>query len=210
MDGTLNSISPPARDPAYLAELQRRRDSLHAQLQRILPPSSTFIWELGCGHGHFLTAYAYAHPDQLCIGIDLVSERILRALRKRERARLDNLFFVHAAAGLFLEMLPAGVSFSELFLLFPDPWPKMRHHKHRIVQPEFLTRAARRAARNARLCFRTDSAPYAADTRRVLHSHPHWQLSSEEWPFESGTVFQNRAASYQSLVARRAPDGDRL
>jgi tRNA (guanine-N7-)-methyltransferase len=168
----------------------------------MLPRHTTFVWELGCGHGHFLTAYAQAHPHLRCIGIDIASERIERALRKRDRARLANLFFVQADARLFLETLPAGAAFSELFILFPDPWPKLRHHKHRILQADFLTLAAGRAMGNARICFRSDSSAYAAQAARILKSHPDWRIANEEWPFEFCTVFQSRAPGYESLIAR--------
>jgi len=187
---------------AHCAEIARRREELRGPLVEGLGSSSVITWELGCGHGHFLTAFAQAHPEKLCIGIDIVSERIERALRKRDRAKLHNLIFLRAEARLFLEVLPASVSFSELFILFPDPWPKVRHHKHRIVQPEFLTAAASRANEAAQLCFRTDSVAYFNHADRVLHAHPCWKASNEQWPFEFSTVFQNRASSYHSLTAR--------
>jgi tRNA (guanine-N7-)-methyltransferase len=188
---------------AYQQTIEQRRTVLQAQLTRILAGTSTFTWELGCGHGHFLAAYAQANPDKLCIGIDIVSERIQRAQRKRDRAQLPNLFFVHAEARLFLDVLPPDASFSELFILFPDPWPKVRHHKHRVLQRDFLARAATSATKLSRICFRTDHSAYFEDTRRALRSSPHWQLAEEEWPFEFCTVFQRRAAHYQSLIARR-------
>lgn len=192
------------RTSAHRARMEQRRQDLHQQLTRILPDNSHFVWELGCGHGHFLTAYAQAHPHQLCVGIDIVSERIERALRKRDRAKLSNLFFVHAEARLFLDTLPHTSAFSELFILFPDPWPKSRHHKHRILQPDFLSTASRRATRDCRLCFRTDFAPYFDDAQKTVHSHPHWKAAEEPWPFEFNTVFQSRAANYQSLIARHS------
>ncbi len=176
----------------------------------MLPSGSCFTWEIGCGHGHFLTAYAQAHPKETCIGVDIVSDRIERAVRKRDRAKLANLHFLHADARLFLEQLPADVTFQRLFVLFPDPWPKLRHHKHRIMQPEFLTEAASHAAPGARLYFRTDFRPYYDDTKLVFAEHPRWEVmvddtkpGTERWPFEFETVFQSRAAEgYHSLIAR--------
>ena len=199
----------PVRTAQFLALMEARRRDLRACQEKILPPRARFTWEIGCGHGHFLTAYAQAHPDELCIGIDIVSERIDRALRKRDRARLPNLHFIHAEARLFLEMLPADATFSRLFILFPDPWPKLRHHKHRIMQPDFLAAVAARAGEGARLYFRTDFTPYYDDTKLVVSAHPHWALvnaagesAGEPWAFEHETVFQSRAPSYHSLIAR--------
>jgi tRNA (guanine-N7-)-methyltransferase len=197
-------VDNPARTTQYLAQMAERRRALRQQLAALFPSPGTFVWELGCGHGHFLTAYAQAHPEKLCIGVDIVSERIERAQRKRERAKLANLAFVQAEARLFLEMLPAHARCSAAFILFPDPWPKLRHHKHRIMQPTFLTALAARSASECRLYFRTDFAPYFEDARQVVGQHPRWTPVEEPWPFEFATVFQSRAPAYQSLVARYA------
>jgi tRNA (guanine-N7-)-methyltransferase len=182
--------------------MEQRRNNLHAHLAAILSPGTAFVWEIGCGHGHFLTAYAQAHPEKMCVGIDITNERIERANRKRDRARLPNLHFVRAEARLFIEVLTDGVKLSDIYLLFPDPWPKQRHHKHRIMQSDFLSAVARRAGEQSRLYFRTDFRPYFEDAHVVLDGHPDWSLAEEPWPFEHETVFQNRVASHYSLIAR--------
>jgi tRNA (guanine-N7-)-methyltransferase len=101
-------------------------------------------------------------------------------------------------------MLPPHVTFSDLLILFPDPWPKARHHKHRILQPAFLSAAAERGSSDCRLSFRTDFVPYFEAGKKIIQAHPQWNISDETWPFESSTVFQSRAPAYQSLVARRS------
>lgn len=192
----------PVYTPRYATILEQRRAELHEELAPIFSANSRFVWEVGCGHGHFLTAYAAAHPAMTCIGIDLIGERIARAIRKRDRARLSNLHFVQAEARLFLEMLPAGAQIETMFVLFPDPWPKLRHNKHRIMQPAFLSRAAERAVPDCPLYFRTDHTPYYDAVREVLAAGMHWRLSEEPWSFEYATVFQQRAENFHSLVAR--------
>lgn len=198
-------VENPSRTAEYLERMEARRRNLRARQAQILPSHARFTWEIGSGHGHFLTAYAQSHPTELCIGIDIIGERVERALRKRDQASLANLHFIHAEARLFQETLPADATFSRLFILFPDPWPKLRHHKHRIMQPDFLAAVAARAGEGARLYFRTDFTPYYDDTKAVLSSHPNWDIlsdGSEPWPFEHETVFQARAPSYHSLIAR--------
>jgi tRNA (guanine-N7-)-methyltransferase len=196
-----------ARSAAYRDCILLRKNDLANTLNRIFgDPTLAFasapvVWEVGCGHGHFLTAYAQTHPQQLCLGIDIVGERIERANRKRDRAGLTNLHFIRAEARLFLEILPPAVAISSIFILFPDPWPKLRHRKHRIMQPEFLQQLARRAGQGTRLYFRTDFQPYYDDARRALELHSGWALIDEAWPFEQETVFQSRAERYSSLVA---------
>lgn len=186
--------------------MEQRRLELLSQISRALPSVKCLVLEIGCGHGHFLTAYAVAHPDAVCVGLDIESERIARATRKRDCAKLPNLHFIHADARMFLHALAPAVTLSEIYLLFPDPWPKQRHHKHRIIQTEFLDQLAKRAGQGARLFFRTDYRPYFTEAQATLRHHAKWQLVAEPWPFEHETVFQKRAAEYQSLVARiRSP-----
>lgn len=189
--------------PRYAALIDERRRGLAADLAAIFPAGKgEFLCEIGCGHGHFLTAYAAEHPDVTCIGLDLVSDRIERARRKRDRAGHPRLHFIQAEARLFLEVLPPEVRVSDYVLLFPDPWPKLRHHKNRLMQADFLGQAASRAKPGCRLHFRTDFAPYFEDASAAVAAHPEWEMGDDPWIFEHETVFQQRAPSHQSLVAR--------
>ncbi|GAB1489620.1 hypothetical protein MASR2M8_20730 [Opitutaceae bacterium] len=189
---------------ARLAELQ-------PQLDAALTGRSRLTLEVGCGHGHFLTAYAKAHPDEFCVGIDLLADRLARAGRKSRSAGLTNVAWIHAEAGLLLEALPASVQLGPIiFVLFPDPWPKRRHWKHRVIQPAFLSQLGARAEAGTCLCFRTDYEPYFTEAGNTIAAHPDWELDpTAPWPFEQPTVFQSRAKSFQSLVARRLPAGGR-
>ena len=188
----------------YQEEVVRRR-SLVREFAHGVPaiPDRPLVWELGCGHGHFLNAYAAAHPERLCIGVDLVAERVARAQRKCNRQRQTNLFFCRSEARLFLEEWPEERRFDSVFILFPDPWPKSRHHKHRILQPEFLSLLGARCKPGAFLHFRTDFQPYFREAETTILAHPDWDLVNEPWPFEFTTVFQSRAAQFDSLTARR-------
>lgn len=191
----------------YAAVVQQRKADLRQYFVQNLPAVPKFVWEIGCGHGHFLTAYAQAHPERICVGIDLAGDRIARAVRKRDRAKLANLHFLQAEARVFLESLSPETRFQDIFVLFPDPWPKARHHKHRLLQTDFLMTMAARAGQGARLFFRTDYRPYFDEVNQALQQFPGWSQVPESWPFEYETVFQRRAEQYHSLVARpTAPD----
>jgi tRNA (guanine-N7-)-methyltransferase len=150
-------------------------------------------------------AYAAAHPKERCIGIDIASDRITRAVRKRERARLPNLHFVRADADDFLASIPKGARLAAIFILFPDPWPKRRHHKKRVMTPEFLSAAAALAEEGASLFFRTDHEPYFRAAAAATRAHADWKESDDPaaWPFDEPSVFQKRAERYFSLVATR-------
>ncbi|HEY0965840.1 MAG TPA: methyltransferase domain-containing protein [Opitutaceae bacterium] len=182
-----------------------RLAELHPQLDAALTGRSRVTLEVGCGHGHFLTAYAKAHPEEFCVGIDLLADRLARAGRKSRAAGLTNVAWIHAEAALLLEALPPSIRLGPvIFVLFPDPWPKRRHWKHRVIQPAFLSLLAARAEPGTHLCFRTDYAPYYTEAVATVTGHPDWVIdTSTPWPFEQPTVFQSRAESYQSLIARK-------
>lgn len=197
------NVENPARTAQHTARITKRRNDLTDMLQSVVSAPQPFVWEVGCGHGHFLAAYAAKHPTELCVGVDITLDRIERGIRKRDRAKLANLHFIHADANVFLESLPDSAAFSAIFILFPDPWPKRRHHKNRIMQPEFLHAIAKRAGQGTPLHFRTDHQDYFRDAAATVREHPDWEIVAEPWPFEHLTVFQSRAPSHQSLTARR-------
>lgn len=193
------------RPRSFSEVIAGRRASILADLAEVKAPfSAPIIFEVGCGHGHFLTAYAQKHPEKICVGVDTASDRIARAVRKKNRARLSNLYFFRADAALFLEAMPAATRLAAVFILFPDPWPKVRHHKHRVIQPAFLAQLETRMEPGAALYFRTDHAPYFQDARSTIEHKSRWQVVEEPWPFEYETVFQSRAESFRSLIARPA------
>jgi tRNA (guanine-N7-)-methyltransferase len=190
--------------PEFIEHVALRRAALRTKLAALIPPAAILVLELGSGHGHFLTRYAAAYPQALCLGVDLISDRIRRAKRKAERAKLANCHFVQAEARELIDALPDSVTFAEIWVLFPDPWPKKRHHKNRLLQPGFFETLARRAGEGARLYFRTDHGEYFHTVAAALPSVPTWRIDpATRWPLEPETVFQARAPSYHSLVAVR-------
>lgn len=204
----LSHIPPPVPLDLALSIRQSRLSALQSRLGEALAGCDTPVTlEIGCGHGHFLAAYAAAHPEETCLAVDLVADRIERARRKTDRAGLGNVTWIHGEAALLLAALPAEVALGRIFILFSDPWPKRRHWKNRVIQLEFLSELAARAGEGAELYFRTDHADYFAWARRRLELHPCWMPDeAAAWPFESESVFQQRAeGSYQSLIARRIP-----
>lgn len=181
-----------------------RREALRTQCAELFGAAKSLVFEMGCGHGHYLTAYAEAHPDELCVGIDLVTKRILKANGKVARRKLENLHFLKAELYEFLEVLPEAVRFSRMFMLFPDPWPKKRHFKRRMMQTGLLDALATRANEGTEFCLRTDDRPYFQWCIEHLDAHPLWAITDEnQWPFESDSFFQNLLPDYQSLIAVR-------
>jgi tRNA (guanine-N7-)-methyltransferase len=196
-----------ALTPEFAERLATRLAALRVELEMLLPQPREVVLELGCGHGHFLARYATEFPAKFCVGVDFSSDRIARAQRKARRAGLPNCHFIRAEAREFLSVLPEGVTFGEIWVLFPDPWPKKRHHKNRLLQAGFLAALAPRAGEGTRLYFRTDHAGYFHTVDALLPDLPAWRLDpAARWPLEPETVFQARAPAYESLVAVRTSD----
>jgi len=189
----------------YRLRVRERQVLLTQTCRELFDGIEKITLEIGCGHGHWLVAYAGAHPDEFCVGIDLKTKRIERARRKSERLRLDNLHFLKAEAGEFLQAIPSELKLERVVVIFPDPWPKKRHHKNRLIQPRFLDALEERTAPGAQLCLRTDHRPYFQWAVEHIESHPVWQIRPEApWPYENKTFFQSILKRYSSLVAVKA------
>jgi len=188
------------------AEAQReaRVGALRARLAAELGEAGTLTLEIGCGHGHWLVAYAEAHPGERCVGIDLLGERLRKCEAKRARRGVGNAAFLKAEASEFLDALPPGVRLARVFVLYPDPWPKRRQNRKRFLQAANLDRLAAAAEAGCVLAFRTDHEDYHGRAREALAAHPAWEtLPGAPWPFESPTFFQDLLRERRDLVARR-------
>lgn len=187
-----------------LAKQAERKVELRQSLQSDLAGVDRILFEAGCGHGHWLTSYAEAQPETVCLGIDLISWRIRKCLDKRDKRELKNLHFYKAELGEFLEVLPESIRFECTVLLFPDPWPKARHHRRRMVQTAFLDELATRTDRGGEFCFRSDDRPYFDWTVEHLEAHPEWKIDpASKWPHEQETYFQDLMEEYCSVIAVR-------
>jgi len=188
----------------FLEDRTARISILRANLEAFLPEGSAITLEIGCGHGHFLTAFAEAHAETFCLGIDLVSKRIRKATLKGDKRGLDNLLFMKAEVTEFLEAWPPSCEVGTLFVLYPDPWPKKRHEKNRILRSAVLDQLARISSPAAMLHFRTDDPRNFAWVREVLTAHPRWRIQEAfPWPFESPSFFQDLLGIHESLSAIR-------
>lgn len=195
----------PVPRSEFAKVLDSRRRELENTLAPLLPRGREIVCELGAGHGHFLTAYAQTHPNEFCLGVDILEDRVARALRKRDRAALPNLHFLQAEATLLLSTLPDTAVIQRTFVLFPDPWPKTRHHKHRLIQRDFLSLLRSRSKIGTELFFRSDHLDAFESARNHVLAHSSWRMCERSWPFEFETVFQKRAPHYYSFCAEALP-----
>lgn len=191
----------------YLNELVRqkfRKKLLQEEFKTYLNSKEKLVFEAGCGHGHWLTSYSLKHPNKVCVGIDLIGQRIKKANAKKNKKELTRVYFFKAELNEFLEAIPSGVVFEAIIFLFPDPWPKVRHHKKRMIQLNLLKKLAKRSISGANLYFRTDDPNYFEWTKSHIEESPFWELDeSSPWLHEESTYFQDLMQSYFSLVAKK-------
>ena len=127
--------------------------------------------DLGCGYGAFLVAMAKANPECNFLGVERLVGRVRKACKRAANARLRNVR-VLCLEGLYTisKLIPPG-SISVVHVMFPDPWPKRKHRRRRLVEGEFLdaARVALRAGGELRLT--TDDADYFEQMKKAAAAH---------------------------------------
>jgi tRNA (guanine-N7-)-methyltransferase len=148
MDSLLPSIRPPAEpfDP------------------RELMPGATEAWlEIGFGGGEHMAAQAARRPDTLIIGAEPFQNGVASALRHVDERGLSNVRIHDGDVRELMARMP-DACLDRIFVLFPDPWPKARHNKRRLIQKDTVSVIARLLKRGGRLRFASDWADYVDGT----------------------------------------------
>ncbi len=128
--------------------------------QEIFGEGDRYEVDLGCGDGGFLLELAARHPENKYLGIERLLGRIRKVCSRADRTGLTNVRGLRIESRYFLEWMAQPGSISRLHYLFPDPWPKGKHHKHRLVQPDFMPVLHRALAQDGEFLFRTDHEDY--------------------------------------------------
>lgn len=167
------------------------------------------LWlEIGFGGGEHLAAQAALHSDVGFLGCEPFINGVVSLLTQIQDQSLNNVRIVKDDARLLLARLPDHCVGS-IFVLFPDPWPKQRHHKRRIIQEKTLEEFERILKPGGRLVMATDDAPYAQWMQEIMANHPKFELILENrttlyerpqgWPitrYEQKAMTQGRAPVY--------------
>jgi len=129
-------------------------------LAQLFPRSQPLEVELGSGDASFLTGYAGLHPERNFLGVERLLGRIRKLDRKGRRAGLTNLRGIRIESAYFLEFLLPLHSVSALHIYFPDPWPKRKHRRHRLINERFPTLARQALVPGGTVYLRTDDQDY--------------------------------------------------
>ncbi|QKW28252.1 tRNA (guanosine(46)-N7)-methyltransferase TrmB [Streptomyces similanensis] len=157
--------------------------------QRVLDLAELFgdrrpvVLEIGFGMGEATAKMAAADPDTGILAVDVHTPGQGNLLALAERTGLGNVRVANGDAIILLREMLTPDSLDGLRVYFPDPWPKKRHHKRRLIQPEFLTLAAARLRPGAIVHCATDWEPYAEQMLDVLTAHPAFENTRADGGF---------------------------
>jgi len=176
--------------------------------------AAPLILEIGCGTGESTAAQAAAAPDVDHLAVEVFEPGLAQLLMRIDEAQLANLLLLRGdAVDLLRERVPPD-SLAGIRIYFPDPWPKRRHHKRRLVQPAFVALAASRLAPGGTLHLATDWADYAVQMLAVCSAESlltNVVSTPDGWtprpPWRPVTKFERRALAegraVRDLVFRR-------
>jgi tRNA (guanine-N7-)-methyltransferase len=150
--------SSDARSENLIYELPSIIERL--DLARLFPRSQPLEIELGCGDASFLADYAGRRPERNFIGVERLLGRIRKLDRKGRRAGLTNLRGIRIESAYFLEYLLPARAATTLHIYFPDPWPKRKHRRHRLINDRFPEIACQALTPGGTVYLRTDDRDY--------------------------------------------------
>jgi tRNA (guanine-N7-)-methyltransferase len=139
-------------------------------LQRLFLHSAPVTLEIGFGMGQNLLAQAQKYPEQNFLGIEVYRKGIAKVLLGIESHQLHNLRIIYGDAKTIVNSCIADKSLNTIQIFFPDPWPKRRHHKRRLLQAEFAQQLQQKLTRNGQLQLATDWQDYATHMLCVLEN----------------------------------------
>jgi len=199
--GRMSDVKPPPRlrfeDIAVPIETLERPVNLPA----LFGNDRAVELEIGCGKGGFLLRAARRHPERNFLGIEWASKFHRFAADRMARWGVTNVRILRTDAKNFvMHRLPPDC-LSALHVYHPDPWPKKRHHKRRLLTPDFVNAAVRALRPGARWAIQTDHAEYFAWIQTVTTARP----ELEPIPFDDpdyGTVDERTETNYETKYLR--------
>lgn len=175
-------------------------------LRALFGRTASITLEIGFGNGESLLEMAAAAPEEDFIGIEVHRPGVGHLSLGIERLELTNIRVVAEDAVPFIQNRIANASLDRLLLYFPDPWPKARHHKRRIVQTAFANLISQKLKPGGLWHLATDWAPYAEHMRAVLDAHPDFSAEhngngeADRPSWRPQTKFERRGVRLQHSV----------
>jgi tRNA (guanine-N7-)-methyltransferase len=156
--------------------------------------------DLGCGDGSFLCELAQRHTEKNFLGIDRLVGRVAKACRKA--AILDNVRVLNVESTYAVRYLLPEASVETFYLLFPDPWPKRRHQRRRVVKPDFLDSIQRALEDGGVLRIATDQVDYFEQIQRIGEKHSGFAIVDVKDVNLPSTKFERRFTALGAPIYR--------
>ncbi|MFQ5716837.1 MAG: tRNA (guanosine(46)-N7)-methyltransferase TrmB [Nitrospinales bacterium] len=153
---TLPSFEETAESRLFFLDLESRPD-----WNDVFQNDRPLKLEIGFGYGSFLMEMAIREPENNFIGIEMFHKGIRKVVARAERLLLKNIRIVYGDAREKVPLIFNDNELREVYVNFPDPWPKKRHAKRRLISPRFARELASKLERNGALRLATDSESYA-------------------------------------------------
>lgn len=179
------------------------------EVKSLFPQEQPLVIELGCGDASFIAEYAQRHPEWNFIGVERLLGRITKLHKKGRRLGLTNLRGVRIENAYFLEWLLPRQSAAAIHVYFPDPWPKLKHRWHRLINEGFPALAHAALIPGGQVFLRTDHEDYAQQMLEVFAANPLFrpvetpaELAGVVTDFERDFLAQGiptRRAAYQAI-----------
>ncbi len=176
-------------------------------LARLFPRPQPLEIELGSGDGSFLVEYARRNPERNFVGVERLLGRIRKMERKARRAGLLNIRGVRIESTYFLEYLLPANSAAAIHIYFPDPWPKRKHRRHRLINERFPALAHRALGCGGEVYLRTDDQDYFAQMQEVFNASPLFEMVETPVPLQSLLTDFEHDFQSQGVVTLRAAYG---
>jgi tRNA (guanine-N(7)-)-methyltransferase len=185
-----------------LIELDSLTDRL--DLQRIFGRKAPLHVDLGCGDGSFLCALAQRMSDKNFLGIERLLHRVRTSVRKA--AVLENVRLLRVESFYAVRYLLPAESVERFYLLFPDPWPKRRHYRRRIVTPDFLSSIHDALQKDGSIYIATDDVNYFGTIKEMAELDRGFAIGEGDVDLplsRFGLVFRQKGASIHWLELRK-------
>jgi tRNA (guanine-N7-)-methyltransferase len=137
-------------------------------LAQVFPRPGPLEVDIGCGDGAFLVALAERFPERNFLGLEKLAGRVRRACKKASRLALPNVRLLRIESAYAIQYLLLPASVDVVHLLFPDPWPKKKHRRRRIMSADFLALVHRLLVPDGRFRLATDQKEYFAAMRQLI------------------------------------------
>jgi tRNA (guanine-N7-)-methyltransferase len=170
--------------------------------QEIFHNSNPLLLEIGSGKGEFISLFSVLHPEFNFIGLESAEKRINNTLKKLSPEQNPNVRLIRLHIDANISQLFPAESVSGVFIQYPDPWPKRKHHRRRLIQQDFLSALSIILKPSSRVQITTDNRDYAAWILDEFLTHPSF-ISVYDEPVLKHSPFEEHISTFYEIEQKR-------